>query len=93
MRAILEAYYKEMETLSNHLLSAFACALGEDPEFFNAYYQKPLTQLRLLHYPYVESGNLEDQRGIEAHTDTGTFTILMQDETGGSKSRQEMALG
>ncbi|MBT5911580.1 MAG: isopenicillin N synthase family oxygenase, partial [Rhodospirillaceae bacterium] len=29
MRAILEAYYKEMETLSNYLLSAFARALGE----------------------------------------------------------------
>ena len=43
MRAILEAYYEEMETLSKYLLSAFARALGEDPEFFNTYYQKPLT--------------------------------------------------
>lgn len=83
MRAILEAYYKEMEALSNHLLSAFARALGEDPEFFNTYYQKPLTQLRLLHYPYVESDNLEDQQGVEAHTDTGAFTILMQDDISG----------
>jgi isopenicillin N synthase-like dioxygenase len=72
-----------MEGLSHHLLSGFALALGQDPAFFTTYYQKPLTQLRLLHYPYVDSGNIEDQRGVEAHTDTGAFTILMQDETGG----------
>jgi isopenicillin N synthase-like dioxygenase len=83
MREILEAYFKEMGRLSNHLLSLFAYALGEDPGVFSTYYQKPLTQLRLLHYPYVDSENLEDQRGVEAHTDTGAFTILMQDETGG----------
>ena len=83
MREILEAYYKEMVKLSNHLLSSFAHALGEDAVFFSVYYQKALTQLRLLHYPYVDSENLEDQRGVEAHTDTGAFTILMQDETGG----------
>ena len=83
MRSILEAYYKEMETLSNHLLSAFALALGEDRAFFNAYFHKPLTQLRLLHYPYVASDNPEDQQGVEPHTDTGAFTILMQDDIGG----------
>ena len=54
MRAILEAYFRGMEILSNQLLSAFALALGEGSGFFRSYYQKPLTQLRLLHYPYVE---------------------------------------
>ena len=72
-----------MEKLSDHLLVAFALALEEEPRFFAQYFQKPLTQLRLLHYSYVENDNLEDQRGVEAHTDTGAFTILMQDGTGG----------
>ena len=71
MQEILEVYYKEMEKLSKHLLSSFARALGEDPEFFSVYYQKPLTQLRLLHCPYVDNENLEDQRGVEAQRNWG----------------------
>ena len=43
MREILEAYFKEIEKLSNHLLSSFASALGEDPVVFSTYYQKSLT--------------------------------------------------
>ena len=83
MRTNLEAYSKDMQKLSSSLLSAFAYALGENPALFTSYFKKPLTQLRLLHYPNIDLGNPEDQQGVEAHTDTGAFTILMQDDSGG----------
>jgi isopenicillin N synthase-like dioxygenase len=83
MRTNLETFSKGMQELSTGLLSAFAYALGEDPEFFIPYFKKPLTQLRLLHYPNIDIGNPEDQQGVEAHTDTRVFTILMQDDSGG----------
>jgi len=37
------------------VLSAFARALGQAPDYFQGYFTKPLTQLRLLHYPSSHS--------------------------------------
>ena len=50
-RAALEAYYAAMTGLTDRLLGAFARALDLDPGHFRPYFRKPLTQLRLLHYP------------------------------------------
>lgn len=50
-RAALDAYYSDMSALSDRLLGAFAIALQVEPDFFRPFFRKPLTQLRLLHYP------------------------------------------
>ncbi len=50
-RAAMEAYFAAMMELTHLLLSAFARGLDLPDEFFSAYFRKPLTQLRLLHYP------------------------------------------
>lgn len=84
-RATLEAYYAAMTGLTDRLFGAFAQALGLDPGYFRPYFRKPLTQLRLLHYPPQPPD--EGVQGVEAHTDTGAFTILLQDETGGLEVR------
>jgi isopenicillin N synthase-like dioxygenase len=76
-------YWDAMIGLSGHLLSAFAIALDRPPNFFHAFYRKPLAQLSLLHYPPQPPHAPADQWGIEPHTDTGAFTILAQDATGG----------
>jgi isopenicillin N synthase-like dioxygenase len=84
-RAAMETYYREMTALSHRLLRAFARGLGQADDYFAPYFRKPLTQLRLLHYPPQPSDS--DGQGVETHTDTGAFTILLQDQVGGLDAR------
>ena len=57
-----------------------ACPRG----YFEPYYQRPLVQLSLLHYRPPASLREEDiEIGAGEHRDTGAFTLLMQDDTGG----------
>jgi isopenicillin N synthase-like dioxygenase len=84
-RAAMEAYFAAMMKLTRLLLLAFARGLGLDDDFFAAHFRKPLTQLRLLHYPPQPPDS--ETEGVEAHTDTGAFTILLQDEVGGLEVR------
>jgi isopenicillin N synthase-like dioxygenase len=80
-RAAMEDYFVAMMDLTRLLLAAFARGLGLPGDFFLAHFIKPLTQLRLLHYPPQPPDS--DAEGVEAHTDTGAFTILLQDDVGG----------
>ncbi len=83
-RPTVEAYFAAMMNLSKSLRQAFAMALGIDPDYFEPYYQRPLVQLSLLHYRPPASLKEEDlEIGAGEHRDTGGFTLLMQDETGG----------
>ena len=84
-RAAMEAYFAAMMELTPLLLSAFARGLNLPHDFFSAHFRKPLTQLRLLHYPPQPPDS--DAEGVEAHTDTGAFTILLQDDAGGLEVR------
>jgi isopenicillin N synthase-like dioxygenase len=84
-RAAMEAYFVAMTDLTRLLLSAFARGLRLPDDFFSAHFRKPLTQLRLLHYPPQPPDS--DAVGVEAHTDTGAFTILLQDDVGGLEVR------
>ncbi len=85
-RAALDAYYSDMTGLTGRLLEAFALALELPVDFFRGFFKKPLTQLRLLHYP-PQPPDEPSAQGVEAHTDTGAFTILLQDEVGGLEVR------
>jgi isopenicillin N synthase-like dioxygenase len=84
-RAAMEEYYRGMSDLSQRLLGVFARGLGLPDDHFRSYFRKPLTQLRLLHYPPQPPDS--DAEGVEAHTDTGAFTILLQDQVGGLQVR------
>lgn len=80
-RAAMEDYYAAMTALAHRLLGAFARGLGLADDFFEPFFRKPLTQLRLLHYPPQPRD--ASVQGVEAHTDSGAFTILLQDRVGG----------
>jgi isopenicillin N synthase-like dioxygenase len=68
------AYYAAVLEVGHRLLSAFAVALGEDPDVFARHATKTPSQLRLVHYPY--NPDAEDVLGIGAHTDYECFTLL-----------------
>jgi isopenicillin N synthase-like dioxygenase len=58
--------------------------LGLPEEWFDPFYRRPLFQQSLLYYPAPPSQREEDITiGAGEHRDTGAFTILMQDDTGG----------
>ena len=76
-----------MRSLGQQILRGFAIALDLTPDFFETKVDRPLAQLRLLHYPpqdgFVESKTM----GCGAHTDYGCLTILAQDPNGGLQVR------
>ena len=86
-RETADAYFTTMRGLGQEILRGFAIALDLPPDFFEAKVDRPLAQLRLLHYPpqggFVESKTM----GCGAHTDYGCLTILAQDPNGGLQVR------
>jgi isopenicillin N synthase-like dioxygenase len=80
-------YYGLMDALMRRLLQGFAMAADLPRDGFDHLFRKPLTQMRLLHYPAQDfaQGDLPQGNmiGARAHRDFGFFTILLQDDVGG----------
>jgi len=91
-RAVMEAYYAEMEALGRMLLQAFAVALGMGETFFDDWLEAPMTTLGPLHYPPQTGHITEAQIGAGAHTDYGCLTMLAQDDAGGLQVRNAAGL-
>jgi isopenicillin N synthase-like dioxygenase len=75
-------YYGTMDALMRRLLQGFALAAELPRDGFDGWFAKPLTQMRLLHYP-AQQVVQDNMIGARAHRDFGFFTILLQDNTGG----------
>ncbi|KAG2508699.1 hypothetical protein JM18_008808 [Phytophthora kernoviae] len=72
-------YYDKMEYISRRLLKVFAVALGEQPSFFDQFYQGDNSSyLRLNYYPKIPEP--EKTMGVYHHTDSGALTVLLQDD-------------
>jgi isopenicillin N synthase-like dioxygenase len=67
-------YYHAAFATGRLLMRGFALALGEVSDFFDAYLNKPPSQLRLIHYPFNPTAG--DAMGIGAHTDYECLTLL-----------------
>lgn len=78
--AVLD-YWRECDRVTSYLLDALAHVLGVDPAFFRRAFEKPLTNMTLLHYPPQAPGR--DDFGIHPHKDTDALTILAPDPVGG----------
>lgn len=64
------------------LLRAFALALGQPEDAFEALYRdEPHHLLKLIHYPGRD--RTESDQGVGAHKDAELLTLLLQDERGG----------
>jgi isopenicillin N synthase-like dioxygenase len=75
-------YYGLLEKLMYRLLQGFALAAELPRDGFDHLFLKPVTQMRLLHYPAQEVVK-DNMIGARAHRDFGYFTILLQDQVGG----------
>jgi len=81
-RDFILRYYAAMEVLMMRLLEGVALAMDMRRDALFKDYRKPLTQMRLLHYP-AQEGEIVDMIGARAHRDFGALTILLQDQVGG----------
>lgn len=75
-------FYRMNQKIAAHVMQAFALALELDEHHFDAKHTGLLQTIRFLHYPPVEATE-EGQMGVGAHTDSGTLTVLFQDDAGG----------
>ncbi len=81
-RDAVYAYYEAVLDLGHALFRGFALALGLAEDFFEDTIDKPMAQLRVIHYP-PRAGPPDPRRlGIGAHTDYECFTILAQSDHG-----------
>lgn len=86
-RAALVGYYATLLELGVALHRCVALDLGIDPEFFTPSFSRPLSALRLLHYPPHPGVFDGSQYGAGPHTDYGNITLLAQDMNGGLEVR------
>ena len=83
-RTVIERYWSAMEGISATLLACFANLLNLPAVDLQALFDKPLTNMTLLHYPPTEEAN---KVGIHPHKDTDVFTLLYPDAVGGLQLR------
>jgi isopenicillin N synthase-like dioxygenase len=84
-RKLMMEFYNVCHDLNAKVMDAIGIGLGLNSGFFEKFVDAKENNMRLLHYPKVESKVLENpnQSRIGAHTDYGTITLLFQDSVGG----------
>ena len=79
------AYYEACQSQASALLSVMAEDLNLPPDHFAPYFTKPMSAMRLLHYPPATGA--QNEIGAGAHTDYGAITLLMTDGEPGLQVR------
>ncbi|KAJ7172801.1 hypothetical protein C8R43DRAFT_1230923 [Mycena crocata] len=74
MRDGVLEYYEHGNKLAGMLYRVIALAMGVEEDFFQDKTKSNFSRLRLLHYPEQKKETV----GTGAHSDFGTFTILLQ---------------
>ncbi|KEQ66406.1 Clavaminate synthase-like protein [Aureobasidium melanogenum CBS 110374] len=83
-RATSMEYYNEMHALARDVLTVIAQTLDLKDDYFNEFTTGAVATLRYLHYPPQPADSDEKlARGIGAHTDFGSVTLLMQGDVDG----------
>ena len=74
-------FWRECDRVLDAILSAIAVPLGVDRDWLLRLFDKPLTNMTLLHYPPQDAD--ASGFGIHPHKDTDALTILVPDSIGG----------
>jgi isopenicillin N synthase-like dioxygenase len=82
-RAAATTYYKRLAVLSQTIEEIFALALDLPPNFFREFTDRQIGALRIIRYPPTETAPLPGQWRAGAHTDYGTFTVLLSENRPG----------
>lgn len=85
-REVLERHFAQAHELHLSVLRALAECIHAPPETFLGAHQHNDSEARLAHYPPVAAGDLGGANGtsrICEHTDSGSVTLLWQDDVGG----------
>ena len=82
-RDVVVRYYRTVETLCQRIEEMFALALDLPADFFRPYTDKQIGALRIIRYPPTEAPPLPGQLRAGAHTDYGTFTVLLSENRPG----------
>jgi len=83
LKPAMLAYFAAVEKLSHVFMRGFALALDLKPDFFEPIFSRPMSRLKLNHYPPQDEPERENEIGVVPHSDSGGFTILWQDANGG----------
>lgn len=81
-RDAVYAYHAAALELGHMLFRGFARALDMPADWFEDKIDKPMAQLRLIHYPPGDDPANPERPGIGPHTDYECFTILSQNSPG-----------
>ena len=77
-------YYARVTSLAKDILKVLALTLDLDESWFDEFATGFVATMRLLHYPSQPPDSPQKlTRGIGAHTDFGTITLLLQDKVAG----------
>jgi isopenicillin N synthase-like dioxygenase len=77
------AYFDQLSVFALQMLKLFALGLDLPETALDRFFQKPMMQLRFIHYPPQPANDPGENLGLRPHTDSGAFTILAQDNIGG----------
>lgn len=86
--AAMEDYYRRINRLANDLMGLFALALDLPEDFFFDKLDRNMSALRIICYPEQAEAPEPGQIRAGAHTDYGTLTILMSDQSAGGLQAQ-----
>lgn len=78
-REVIEAYYRDARAVAMDLLRGIAEGIGQDRNFFDDKFDRPMALLRGNYYPPRPDWAGEKDFGIAAHTDYGCLTLLGTD--------------
>lgn len=82
-RETIDAYFAEMIRIGRVLFEVLAASLDLPTDYFRDKIDRPIAQLRLLHYPPLEGPVDARYLGIGAHCDYECFTLLDPGEVSG----------